>query len=101
MPDPGAPMSIVVAPKFENELIAPVLVIEATLMTLALAYSAGKQFDEVSQSAELLPAAATNRMPCWLARSIASARPCEKPPPPQELLVATMFRPWRVLRSVK
>jgi len=28
-------------------------------------------------------------MPAASARSIASFRPCEKPPPPQELLVAT------------
>ena len=32
---------------------------------------------------------------------MASWSACENPPPPQELFVATMFRPWRVFRSVK
>jgi len=49
----------------------------------------------------LLPAAAMNRMFCFAPRVMASSNACEKPPPPQELLVATMFMAWRVLRSVK
>ena len=49
-----------------------------------------------------LPAAATNRMLALPARVIASCRPCEKPPPPQELFVATTsISGWRCFRSVK
>src|SRR5688572_30502725 len=78
--EPGAPMSTLLAPQHEKLDIAPV---------------------EASEATAMMPAAATNTMLRAAPASMASLRPCEKPPPPHELLVATMFRPWRTLRSVK
>ena len=48
-----------------------------------------------------LPAAATNRMPASPARLMAAAMVALNPPPPHELLIATMLAPWRVFASTR
>ncbi|MNX62424.1 hypothetical protein D3C86_933840 [compost metagenome] len=65
---------------------------DATAIILLLVYDAGYEA-VLSLLLVALPAAAIKRIPARLALSIASYNPLEKPPPPQELFVATKLIP--------